>query len=239
MEETNITTLPAQGIEQAAYELRLITENGVAGRIAAIVEPVIEQLGYRLVRVRVTGSNGCTVQIMAERPDGTMGVEECESVSRAVSPALDVEEPVATAYNLEVSSPGIDRPLVRASDFERWAGHDARVEMAVPALGRKRYRGFLRGVAGTSARIELPDVADEAARFVSLPITDMAEARLVLTDALIAESIRRGKDGLDPVMPDPEAVERRRTARDHKPKPKLKSTRKPLARAARISSEEN
>jgi len=102
---------------------RLITESGVAARVAAIVEPVIGDLGFDLVRVRVTPTNGCTVQIMAERPDGTMSVADCETVSRAISPVLDLEDPITQAYYLEISSPGIDRPLVRASDFERWTGY--------------------------------------------------------------------------------------------------------------------
>ena len=137
---------------------RLISENGVAARVAAIVEPVIEDLGFNLVRVQVTGTNGCTVQIMAERPDGTMSVADCETVSRAISPVLDLEDPISTAYYLEVSSPGIDRPLVRASDFERWNGYEAKIEMAVPVAGRKRFRGVIRGVEGEAVNLELADV---------------------------------------------------------------------------------
>ena len=112
---------------------RLITETGVAARVAAIIEPVIEGLGFDLVRVKVTEMNGCTVQVMAERPDGTMSVDDCETVSRAISPVLDLEDPIAQAYNLEISSPGIDRPLVRASDFDRWTGYDAKIELAAPS----------------------------------------------------------------------------------------------------------
>jgi ribosome maturation factor RimP len=173
-------------------EKRLISENGVAARVASIIEPVVEDLGFRLVRVRVTGTNGCTVQIMAERPDGTMTVEDCETVSRAVSPALDVDDPIGRAYYLEVSSPGIDRPLVRASDFDRWAGHEAKIEMAVPLDGRKRFRGFIRGVEGEAVAVELPDVKDGEERTVRLPLSDLGEARLVLTDELVRESLRRG-----------------------------------------------
>jgi len=171
---------------------RLITENGVAARVAAIVEPVIEDLGFNLVRVRVTGTNGCTVQIMAERPDGTMSVTDCEAVSRAISPALDLEDPIATAYHLEISSPGIDRPLVRVSDFERWTGYDAKIEMAVPVAGRKRFRGFLRGVEDGMLVIELPDVKEGLEPIARVPLTDLGEAHLVLTDDLIRESLRRG-----------------------------------------------
>jgi ribosome maturation factor RimP len=173
-------------------EKRLISENGVAARVASIIEPVVEDLGFRLVRVRVTGTNGCTVQIMAERPDGTMTVEDCETVSRAVSPALDVDDPIGRAYYLEVSSPGIDRPLVRASDFGRWAGHEAKIEMAVPLDGRKRFRGFVRGVEGEAVAVELLDAKEGEERTVRLPLADLGEARLVLTDELVRESLRRG-----------------------------------------------
>ena len=173
-------------------EKRLITENGVAARVATIIEPVVEDLGFRLVRVRVTGTNGCTVQIMAERPDGTMSVGDCETVSRAVSPPLDVDDPIGRAYYLEVSSPGIDRPLVRATDFDRWAGHEAKIEMAVPLDGRKRFRGFIRGVEGENVAVEMPDVKEGEERTVRLPLSDLGEARLVLTDELVRESLRRG-----------------------------------------------
>ena len=107
----------------APNEPRLIIEPGLPARVAVIAEPVIEQLGYRLVRVRVSSAEGCTVQIMAERPDGSMTVEDCESVSRALSPVLDVADPIDRAYRLEISSPGIDRPLVRKCDLVRYASH--------------------------------------------------------------------------------------------------------------------
>ena len=171
---------------------RLITESGVAARVAALAEPVIEDLGFRLVRVKVSGLNGCTVQIMAEREDGTMTVEDCEAVSRALSPVFDLEDPVERAYNLEVSSPGIDRPLVRSQDFERWSGHEAKVEMAAPVAGRKRFRGIIRGVEGGAVSIELADVKEGEERLVRLPLSDLADARLVLTDELVRESLRRG-----------------------------------------------
>ena len=178
---------------QAASEPRLIVEQGVAARVAAIAEPVLVGIGYRLVRVRISGLDGCTVQIMAERPDGTMTIEDCETVSRALSPVLDVEDPIARAYRLEISSPGIDRPLVRRSDFGRFAGHVVKVEMMVPLAGRRRFRGVLLGVEGAAARIRRDDVGAGEEADILLPIEDMAEARLVLTDALVAESLRRGK----------------------------------------------
>ena len=177
-----------------ADEPRLITEPGRAARVAALAEPVLAGLGYRLVRVRISGSAGCTVQIMAERPDGTLSIEDCEAASRALSPVLDVADPIESAYQLEISSPGIDRPLVRHSDFDRYAGHVAQVEMTVPVDGRRRFRGLLLGTEGDAVRIRRgdapPDGADDLLR-----IDDMMEAKLVLTDALISESLRRSKHG--------------------------------------------
>jgi ribosome maturation factor RimP len=181
---------------ETAYDIaepRLINEQGMAARVAAIAAPVLTQLGYRLVRVRVSGTSGCTVQIMAERPDGSMAIEDCESASRALSPVFDAEDPIDREYRLEVSSPGIDRPLVRRSDFERHAGHEAKIEMAVPQDGRKRFRGILTGVEGEAARLRRKDAAEGEPADVLLPIGDMTEARLVLTDELIRESLRKGK----------------------------------------------
>src|ERR1044071_6827888 len=124
----------------SGHEPRLITDTGVAARVAAIAEPVLEGLGLRLVRVRVSGSDGCTVQIMAERSDGSMSIEDCEDTSRALSPVLDVADPIERAYRLEISSPGLDRPLVRKSDFDRYAGNVVKIEMEIPVNGRKRFR---------------------------------------------------------------------------------------------------
>lgn len=179
---------------QADSDPRLIIEQGVAARVAAIAEPVLVGIGYRLVRVKISGLDGCTVQIMAERPDGTMMVEDCETVSRALSPVLDVADPIDRAYRLEVSSPGMDRPLVRRSDFERHAGHQVKVEMTASIEGRRRFRGTLLGAEGEAARIRRDDAAPGEATEVLLPIEDIAEAKLVLTDALIAESLRRAKE---------------------------------------------
>jgi ribosome maturation factor RimP len=177
--------------EQPLVEPRLISETGTAARVAAIAEPVLQDLGYRLVRVHISGLDGCTVQIMAERPDGSMLIEDCETASRALSPVLDAADPVDRAYRLEISSPGIDRLLVRRSDFERYAGHPVKVEMAIAIEGRRRFRGILKGTEGAAVRIAV-EAADKPGE-VLLPIEDMAEARLVLTDALIAESLRRSK----------------------------------------------
>src|SRR4029079_17573657 len=124
-------------------EPRLVVEPGVAARVAAVAGPVLQGMGYRLGRIRISGEAGCTVQIMAERPDGTMQIEDCEAISRALSPVLDVADPIDRAYRLEISSPGIDRPLVRRSDFERYVSHLVKIEMAVAHQGRKRFRGTL------------------------------------------------------------------------------------------------
>jgi len=174
-------------------EPRLITEQGVAARVAAIATPVLIGMGYRLVRVRISGAQGCTVQIMAERPDGSMLIEDCEAASRALSPVFDVEDPIDREYRLEVSSPGIDRPLVRRSDFERYAGHEAKIEMALAQDGRKRFRGILTGVEGEAAKLRRMDAAEGEPADVALRIADMAEARLVLTDELVRESLRKSK----------------------------------------------
>jgi ribosome maturation factor RimP len=176
-----------------ADEPRLITEPGRAARVAALAEPVLAALGYRLVRVRISAFAGCTVQIMAERPDGTMTIEDCEAASRALSPVLDVADPIEGGYRLEISSPGIDRPLVRRSDFDRYAGHVAHVEMQAPIDGRRRFRGELAGTEGDRARIRRADAATSEATEILLPIEDMTEAKLVLTDALVSESLRKSK----------------------------------------------
>lgn len=188
-------------------EPRLIEDSGVAGRVAAVVEPSLRGIGYRLVRVRVTGLNGCTVQIMAERPDGTMTVDDCEAVSRAVSPVLDVDDPVDRAYHLEISSPGIDRPLVRVSDFRRWAGHEAKIQMRVPTAGRKRFRGVILGVEEAAVSLRRLDPKPEEEPQVLLPIRDIEEAHLVLTDELIRESLRRDKAARESAGAEPAAAE--------------------------------
>lgn len=177
----------------AADEPRLIAETGLPARIASIAEPVIEQLGYRLVRIKVSSGEECTIQIMAERPDGSMTVEDCEAISRALSPVFDVNEPIDRAYRLEISSPGIDRPLVRRSDFERYAGHLVKVEMEVPVAGRKRFRGIIGGVEGDAAKLTRDDPKADEDPAVLLPIADMGEAKLVLTDELVSEALRAEK----------------------------------------------
>jgi ribosome maturation factor RimP len=174
-------------------EPRLILDSGVAARVAALVEPLLEGLGLRLVRVRVSGLDGCTVQVMAERADGSMSIEDCEAASRALSAVLDAADPIERAYRLEVSSPGLDRPLVRKSDFERHAGHLVKVEMEIPVEGRKRFRGTLNGVQGDAARLTRDDAEAGEDAEVLLAIADMSDAKLVLTDELVSRALRREK----------------------------------------------
>jgi ribosome maturation factor RimP len=193
-------SLPAIALPEGLDEPRLIADNGLAQRVGRIVEPVLRDLGLRLVRVKISASQSPVLQIMAERPDGTMSIEDCERASVGISPTLDVEDPISPAYRLEISSPGIDRPLVRESDFRRAIGHEARVEMAVPIDGRKRFRGAIEASAPIEGiihvRLHLPGDDKDAASSVDLPIRDMAEARLVLTDELIRTTLRREKAAL-------------------------------------------
>ena len=191
MTETQVETKVASDVDS---DPRLIVEQGIAARVSAVAEPVIVGLGFRLVRVRVSGTIGCTVQIMAERSDGTMTIEDCETVSRALSPVLDVADPIERGYRLEISSPGIDRPLVRRSDFDRYAGNEVKIEMAVAVHGRRRFRGLLIGTAGETANIRQGDQTPGEAADILLRIEDMADARIVLTEQAIVESLRRGKD---------------------------------------------
>ncbi len=170
-------------------EMRLSKETGPAARVAAMAEPVLESMGYRLVRVKMFGN---VLQIMGERPDGTFSIGDCEKFSRDFSPMMDVADVISAKYQLEVSSPGIDRPLVRANDFESWAGHTVKIEMSVPVAGRKRFRGELEGFHEGEVRlfIENPEGGKEPL-LVGVPFADIAEANLVLTDELIAAAKAR------------------------------------------------
>jgi ribosome maturation factor RimP len=178
-------------------EPRLVVEPGMAARVSAVAGPVLQGMGYRLVRIKISGEFGCTVQIMAERP--------------------------------EISSPGIDRPLVRRSDFERYAGHLVKVEMAVAHQGRKRFRGTLGGVEGDAVQLHRDDIRAGEDADVMLVMEDIADARLVLTDELIAESMRRGKaaerelkQNLGLAPPPPPHAKKSDPSKSNKPKPKLK-----------------
>jgi len=178
-------------------EPRLIEETGLAQRIALLVGPALQFIGMRIVRVKISAADGSTVQVMAERPDGTMTIEDCEAATWDVSALLDVEDLIKTAYRLEVSSPGIDRPLVRRSDFIRAIGHEARVEMAVAVGGRKRFRGIIESCDDSAGPLTI-DVRSPAGEkkeesVATLPVADIGEARLVLTDELIRASLRREK----------------------------------------------
>jgi ribosome maturation factor RimP len=176
-----------------ATDARFVAESGLAAEIAQLCEPVLAALGFRLVRVTISRRDGTTVQIMAERAGGAINVEDCAAISRQLSPVLDAHDPLPGHYRLEISSPGIDRPLVRASDFQDWAGHEAKVEMREPIAGRKRFRGVLAGTEGDNVRLDTDDPAAAGHQLLSLPIAGIAEARLVLTDALIRETLRRAK----------------------------------------------
>ncbi len=176
-----------------ANEPRLIVETGVDRRIAEIIEPVIVPMGYKLVRVRLLNQNGLTLQVMAERNDGTMTVEDCEVLSMAISPVLDVEDPVDKAYHLEMSSPGIDRPMVRKSDFSRWQGHIVKCETSVLLDNRKRFRGKIAEVDAEGFTLERDQVAYGESPRVKIPFSALAEAKLVLTDDLIRDALRADK----------------------------------------------
>src|SRR5690625_3728065 len=164
------------------------TSEGKAAEVERLIAPTVIDLGFEIVRVQLTGEGGRrTLQIMAERPDGSMTIDDCADLSASISALLDVEDPIAGAYNLEVSSPGLDRPLTRLKDFRVWAGFEARVEMAVPHHGRKRFRGRLRGVEGQE--VLLQTLEDE--EILRLPFAEMSRAKLVLTDELIAATAKR------------------------------------------------
>ncbi|NGO52060.1 ribosome maturation factor RimP [Allomesorhizobium camelthorni] len=170
---------------------RIIRESGIDARVASIIQPVLRAIGFRLVRVRLSGQNGLTLQIMAEREDGTMTVEDCEEVSRAVSPSLDVDDPIDKAYHLEVSSPGIDRPLVRKSDFAVWTGHLVKMETSILVADRKRFRGKIASADEDGVVIERDQAAYGEEPSVRVPFEAIAEARLILTDDLIRDALSK------------------------------------------------
>lgn len=176
-----------------ASEPRLIVETGIEAQVAAIIEPVIESLGCQLVRIRTTGDNGFTLQIMAERFDGTMTVEDCEAISRAISPVLEVEDPIDRAYHLELSSPGIDRPMVRKGDFMRWQGHLVKCETTIMVEGRKRFRGWIEDVTDTHFTVDRDDPAADEVKEVSIPFSALADGKLILTDELIDAALKADK----------------------------------------------
>jgi ribosome maturation factor RimP len=174
-------------------EPRLIVETGLDQRVAAIIEPVLVGMGFRLVRVRLLNLNGLTLQVMTERNDGTMTVQDCEEVSTAISPVLDVEDPIDKAYHLEVSSPGIDRPMVRKSDFQRWIGHIVKCETSILVDNRKRFRGKIVAVDADGFTIERDEATRGEEQKVTIPFSTLAEAKLILTDDLIRDALRADK----------------------------------------------
>jgi ribosome maturation factor RimP len=160
-----------------------------------IIEPAVEAAGFKLVRLRLMGTKTKTLQIMAERPDGTMNVEGCAELSRALSDFLDAEDPIEGEYHLEVSSPGIDRPLTRLTDFARWAGHEAKIELTAPdADGRKRFKGRLLGLDGTDVSLQAEGSKISDGVMLKFPFRAIAEAKLVLTDRLIEEDLKARKN---------------------------------------------
>jgi len=169
-------------------EQRYIKETGVEARIARIVEPVANDLGFALVRVRVTQENGMTLQIMAEDENGRFTIVNCEALSKDLSPVLDVEDPIDREYHLEVSSPGIDRPLVRRRDFAAYIGHECKIELIDMINGRKRFRGFIKAVEDDAVIITLPDAPTGTDPDHRLPLANLADAKLVMTDALMEKA---------------------------------------------------
>ncbi|WP_085776513.1 ribosome maturation factor RimP [Rhizobium sp. NXC14] len=174
-------------------EPRLITETGLDQRLADIIEPVLVGMGFRLIRVRMLNQNGATMQVMAERNDGTMTVQDCEAVSMAISPVLDVEDPIDKEYHLEVSSPGIDRPMVRKSDFVRWQGHLVKCETSIMIGSRKRFRGKIVEADADGFTLERDQVAYGEEQKVIIPFTALSDAKLILTDDLIRDALRADK----------------------------------------------
>ncbi|SIQ75481.1 ribosome maturation factor RimP [Rhizobium sp. RU20A] len=178
---------------ETANEPRLVEETGLDRRIAEIIEPTLVQMGFRLVRVRLSSQNGATLQVMTERNDGTMTVEDCEEVSKAISPVLDVADPVDKAYHLEISSPGIDRPMVRRSDFARWQGHLLKCETSVLVENRKRFRGKLVASDDNGFSLEREQLGYGEEPIVTIPFSALADARLILTDELIRDALTADK----------------------------------------------
>jgi len=171
------------------WEPPLRATNPVEERVIALIEPTASGLGYRIVRVRVSGNRRKRLQIMAERvSDGEMGIDDCSRLSRALSPVFDLEDPIPGGeYDLEISSPGIDRPLMRIEDFERFIGHEAKVETAGMSDGRRRWKGVIKAASGDDITL-VGDHGEAVLKFSSL-----SDARLVLTDKLIEEDLKRAK----------------------------------------------
>ncbi|MGO4907994.1 ribosome maturation factor RimP [Pseudorhodobacter sp. W20_MBD10_FR17] len=169
----------------------LIAKTAIDRRLAEIVTPAIEDLGFELVRIRLMSGKEKILQIMADRPEGGIIVDDCAKISTAVSAILDVEDPIEDNYTLEVSSPGIDRPLTRLKDFDMWADYEARIETTELIDGRRRFKGFLRGIEGEEVLIEMEDGKETVT--IGLQFDWLSDAKLILTDDLIAEMLRQKK----------------------------------------------
>ena len=176
-----------------SLERRFIRETGTARVIADLAEPVLEGLGFRLVRVKTSGESGGTVQVMAERPGDQMTVDDCATISRELSPVLDAHDPLPGKYNLEVSSPGLDRPLVRPSEFETFLGYEAKVELSEAIDGRKRFRGVVDGAEDGEARLIVQLEKGAEAQVIGLPFSIIDEARLVSDKDTLREDLARSK----------------------------------------------
>ncbi len=172
---------------------RFLRETGAAAGIAALVEPVLEDMGFRLVRVVMSKRDGATIQIMVDKAGGTIVVQDCADISRRLSPLFDAHDPIKDRYYLEVSSPGIDRILVRPSDFEDWAGYEVKVELKELIDGRKRFRGILEGYADGEMRLEVKLDENSEPQTIGLPVELIHDAKLVLTEELIRASLARAK----------------------------------------------
>ena len=203
-----MTTRQVDSASKDRAQRRFLLETGVAAEVAALAEPVLEELGLRLVRVLISGRDGGTVQIMIDRAGSDVTVEDCADASRALSPLLDAHDPIPGRYHLEVSSPGIDRPLVRPSDFDEWAGHEAKLELREPVDGRKRFRGMIDGYDEAADEVRLavtlegksePDILGFRAAMIE-------SAKLVMTDALMAASQARRTLGDDNGSDAPDGV---------------------------------
>ena len=169
----------------------LIAKSSIDRRMAEIITPVIEDMGFELVRVRLMGGETKTLQVMADRPDGGINVDDCADISTAISTSLDVEDPIEGAYNLEVSSPGIDRPLTRLKDFDIWQGYEAKLETSEMIDGRKRFKGVLAGIENDEVLINVEQGGETVT--LGLNFDWLSDAKLVLTDDLIAEMLRQRK----------------------------------------------
>lgn len=179
-------------MESSAEHNDLVARTAIDRRLAGIVRPVIESMGYELVRLRLMAGKTRTLQIMADRPEGGIEVSDCAEISTTLSAVLDVEDPLEDAYVLEVSSPGIDRPLTRLKDFDAWEGHEAKLETGEMIDGRRRFKGTLMGIEGDEVLVEIEDQGKPVT--IGLRFDWLSDAKLVLTDELIAETLRTRKN---------------------------------------------